>query len=49
MVVSQFEFQQKWEVVIEASRLNDESDEPGLTYSLALVTIGRLEAALAGG
>ena len=43
-----FEFQQRWEAVIEASRLNDESDEPGLTYSLALVTIGRLEAALAG-
>ena len=36
----------RWEAVIEASRLNDESDEPGLTYSIAVATIGQLEAAL---
>ncbi|PNE12898.1 MAG: hypothetical protein CR217_01400 [Beijerinckiaceae bacterium] len=41
-------FSNGWEAIIEASRLNDESDEPGLTYSIALATIGRLEAALAG-
>ena len=46
--MSQFEFQQWWEAVIEASRLNDESDEPGITYSIAVATIGQLKPALAG-
>jgi hypothetical protein len=41
-------FSNGWEAVIAASRLNDESDEPGLTYSIAVATIGQLEAALAG-